>query len=54
MSCLAPAAERNSSYLPRQSMQCCPHGDAEPTVWKFTEDDRFADRVLCDDVVRRG
>ncbi len=25
-----------------------------PTVWKFTEYDHFADRVLCDDVLRRG
>jgi hypothetical protein len=25
-----------------------------PTVWKFTEYDHFADRALCDDVLRRG
>jgi hypothetical protein len=54
MRCPAPAAERNSSYLPLQGMQCCPHGDTEPTLWKFTEYDRFADRALCDDVMRSG
>ena len=46
-------ASENNDRLPWRALQCFPHGDNEPAV----RGDRcrdFADRVLCNDVTRRG
>ena len=54
MSGPGPRAERNG-HNPRSGACDAAHAAIpNPTVWKFTEYDHFADRGLCDDVSRRG